>query len=199
MSRWQALRVALAGAVLALLAGCASPAIVEDHLESNGSVATEFAIDDREIIFSARFNGKLAADEMFMVEWIFPDGSVYLRKPVGRSADSVYRVDTGISVRGKAPARHPGIWRVHLARNGERLVSREFEILEQSAEDDDEAAEFAAYAYCGPSRWNDPAISANRSDGGMSGRPGAWIGGDVLDAAGAIYSNVVLLTGCAPG
>ena len=199
MGRRQALRVALCGAVIVFAVGCASPTIVEDHLASDGSVTTEFTVDDREIVLTARFDTKLAADETLMVEWIFPDGSVYLRKPVGRSAGSVYRIETDISVRGKTPARHPGIWRVNLARDGEPLVSREFEIREQSRADGSGAAEFAALAYCGPSRWNDPAISAKRSNGGVSGRPGAWIGGDVLEAAGAVYSSVVLLTGCAPG
>lgn len=199
MSIWQELRIVTGAAVAVLLVGCASPAIVDDHLESDGTVATEFNVGDREILLSVRFDEKLSADETFMVEWIFPDGSVYLRKPVGRSADSVYRVDTGISVRGKVPARHPGMWSVHLARNGERLMSRDFELRRQARADGAGAADFSALAYCGASQWNDPVISAKRSDAGASGRPGAWIGNDVLDAAGAIYSSVVLLTGCAPG
>lgn len=198
-SRRRSLGVAAWVAGLIVLAGCASPAVVEDRLEADGSVATDFTVDDQQILLSARFDSKLAASDTFMVEWIFPDGSVYLRKPVRRSAESAYRVDTGIAVRGKTPARHPGIWHVELRQDGKRLVSRAFEIREPPRTAQAHAAEFASLDYCGPWHWNDAVISARRPPGAVSARPGAWIGGEVLKAAGATYSGAVLLTGCAPG
>jgi len=198
MSRWHCLRTTLAFVVTVVLVGCASPAVVEDHLESDGAITTEFSVDDREIVLTARFDTKLAADDAFMVRWLFPDGSIYLRKPVRRSADSDYRIDTSIPVRGKAPARAPGIWQVQLWRGSRRIVSREFEIREQTRSGAAGAVEFAGLGYCGPSRWSDPVISARRSTHAAAGIPGAWIGREVLDAAGATYSSVILLTGCAP-
>ena len=194
MRRRHSLGTGLGAALLVLLAGCAAPAVVEDHLESGGVTSSEFSADDREIVLSARFDTPLAAGETVMVEWLFPDGSIYLRKPVRRSADSDYRIDTGIPVRGKAPGRRPGIWRVKLTRDGRELVSRAFEIRADGG-----APEFASLAYCGPSRWNDPVISAQPSAGAVRARPGTWIGGKVLEASGATYSGAVLLTGCAPG
>ena len=194
ISRRHSLRTGLGAALAVLLAACAAPAVVEDHLESDGVAATEFSADDREIVLSARFDSGLSAADTFMVEWLFPDGSVYLRKPVRRSTDSAYRVDTGIPVRGKAPGRSPGVWHVQLSRDGRPLVSRAFDIRAGGG-----APEFASLAYCGPSRWSDPVISAQPSAGAVPARPGTWIGGEVLEAAGATYSGAVLLTGCAPG
>jgi hypothetical protein len=180
------------------LVGCASLAVVDDHLDAGGAPTTEFSADDRTVTLTARFNTHLSADERLMVEWLFPDGSVYLRKPVHRSRDSEDLLETSIPIHGKAPARHPGTWHVRLWRDGEKLVDRSFEILEPGQTLASGVQGFASLAYCGPSRWNDPVISGRRSGAAVRAFPGAWIGGEVLEAAGATYSSVVLLTGCAP-
>lgn len=182
-----------------LLVGCTGLAIVDEHLEAGGLEGTEFFADDQSVTLSARFNRELPADEPLMVEWLFPDGSVYLRKPVHRSYDSVDLLQTSIPIRGKAPARHPGIWHVRLWHKGEGLVNRSFEILEPRRTAASGAQSFASLAYCGPSRWDDPVISGRRSGTVASGTAGAWIGGELLESAGATYSGVVLLTGCGPG
>jgi hypothetical protein len=191
--------VGLSGIAVALLVGCTSLAVVDDHLEAGGSATTEFSADDQAVTLSARFKPYLPAGEPLMVEWLFPDGSVYLRKPVYRSYGSDDGLETSMPIRGKAPARHPGIWHVRLWHDGEKLVNRSFEILEPGQTAASGAQRFASLAYCGPSRWNDPVISGRRSGAVASGSPGAWIGGEVLKTAGATYSGVVLLTGCAPG
>ena len=192
-------RVVLSGIAVALLVGCASLAVVDERLEAGGSATTKFYADDQAVTLSARFKPDLPANEPLMVEWLFPDGSVYLRKPVHRSYGSDDRLETSMPIRGKAPARHPGIWHVRLWHDGEKLVNRSFEILEPRRTAASGAQSFASLAYCGPSRWNDPVISGRRSSVVASGRAGVWIGGEVLEAAGATYSGVVLLTGCAPG
>ena len=107
-------------------------------------------------------------------------------------------ISTAIPVRGKAPSRHPGTWQVRLTRDGDPIVERSFVIRETVAQASP-GEHFAGLAHCGPSRWSDPVISARHSPAaGASGVPGAWIGGEVLEDAGATYSSVVLLTGCAP-
>lgn len=192
-------RVAWSGIAAAVLVGCTNLAVVEDRLENDGVSATEFSVDDAGVTLSARFNTDLTAGQRFMVEWKFPDGSVYLRKSVTRSATADDLIETRMPIRGKAPARHPGVWHVRLWDDGGTLFSRSFEILAMEHTAGSAAGGFAGIASCGPSRWNDTAISARGSGAMTSGRPGAWIGGQVLEAAGATYSGVVLLTGCAPG
>ncbi len=189
-------RVGHYGAVAVLLVGCARPAVVDDHLVAGGAPATEFSIDDRTVTLSARFDTGLVADERLMVEWLFPDGKVYLRKPVRRSYESRDLIETSMPIRGKAPARHPGIWHVRLWRDGDKLVERSFRIRIPAQTTTSARAGFARLSYCGPSRRNDSVISGRRS---ATGVPGAWIGHDLLKAAGAIYASVVLLSGCAPG
>lgn len=193
------LRVALSGATVLILAGCTNVTVVDDFLSAGGTPTTEFTADDGSVTLTARFESAIGKDQSFMVEWLFPDGSVYLRKPVRRSGGDAERLETSMPIRGKAPARHPGLWHVSLSHDGERLVDRSFEIREPLAEMNSGAADFAALAHCGPSRWHDPVISARRTKAVRPGRPGAWIGGEVLRAAGATYSGVILLTGCAPG
>ena len=111
-------RVLCCGIAASLLVGCAQPSIVGDGLVSGGVPTTEFSGDDESVTLSARFDAALAADRQFMVEWLFPNGEIYLRKPVGRSPDTADLVETSLPIRGKAPARHPGIWHVRLWRGG---------------------------------------------------------------------------------
>lgn len=192
-------RVALSVIAAAALGGCTNVAVVDDRLESDGVSATEFSVDDAGVTLSARFNTNLSAGQRFMVEWTFPDGSVYLRKPVTRSATADDLIETRMPIRGKAPARHPGVWRVRLWDDGGTLFSRSFEIRAMERSVGSAGGGFAGLVSCGPSRWNDTALSARGPDAMTSGHPGAWIGGHVLEAAGATYSGVILLTGCAPG
>lgn len=191
-------RVGLSGIAVALLVGCGSLAVVEDSLLAGGAPGTEFSSGEEMVTLSARFNEELAADEKLTVEWLFPDGRTYVRKPVRRSYQSRDLLETSIPIRGKAPGRHPGTWQVRLWHDGEKLVDRYFDIRLPSKSPASAAEGFPGLAFCGPSRWNDPVISGRRSGAGVSGRPGAWIGGEVLEAAGATYSGVILLTGCAP-
>lgn len=192
-------RVGRCGVVAALLVGCAKPSMVDDHLEAGGRPAMEFSVDDQSVTLSARFDAGLAADDPIMVEWLFPDGEIYLRKPVRRSYDSPDLIETAMPIQGKAPARYPGIWQVRLWRDGDKLLEQSFEIRAPVQTLASAGAEFASLAHCGPSRWNDPVIGSRRSGSPATGLPGAWIGGELLDAAGATYSRVVLLTGCDPG
>ena len=192
-------RVGYYGVVAVILVGCAKPAVVDDRLAAAGAPAEDFSIDDRTVTLSARFDAGLAANQAFTVEWLFPDGNIYLRKPVQRSYERPDLIETSMPIRHKAPARYPGIWRVRLWRDGDKLLERSFEIRQSAETAAAAGAGFAALAYCGPSRWNDPVISARRSAPLAARVPGAWIGGDLLEAAGATYSRVVLLTGCAPG
>ncbi len=192
-------RVGRCGLAAALLAGCAKPSMVDDHLEVDGRPAVEFAADDQSVTLRARFDAGLAADDPFTVEWLFPDGEIYLRKPVRRSYDSPDLIETAIPIRGKAPARYPGIWQVRLWRDGDKVAEQSFEIRPSAQTPASTGAGFSSLAYCGPSRWNDPVISRRRSGSPATGVPGAWIGGELIAAAGATYSRVVLLTGCAPG
>ena len=192
-------RVLCCGIAASLLVGCAQPSIVDDGLVSGGVPTTEFSGDDESVTLSARFDAALAPDRQFMVEWLFPNGEIYLRKPVGRSPDTADLVETSMPIRGKAPARHPGIWHVRLWRGGDKMVDRSFEVRKPPQSAESARASFASLAYCGPSRWNDPVISGRRASAVVTRVAGAWIGNDILDAAGATYSGAVLLTGCAPG
>jgi len=192
-------RVGRCGLAAALLAGCAKPSMVDDHLEVDGRPAVEFAADDQSVTLRARFDAGLAADDPFTVEWLFPDGEIYLRKPVRRSYDSPDLIETTIPIRGKAPARYPGIWQVRLWRDGDKVAEQSFEIRPSAQTLASTGVGFSSLAHCGPSRWNDPVISRRRSGSPATGVPGAWIGGELIEAAGATYSRVVLLTGCAPG
>lgn len=189
----------LSGVGVLVLAGCANVAVVDDYLAAGGSPTTEFTAEDANVTLSARFDSALAEDERFMVEWLFPDGSVYLRKPVRRIGNRDDELETSMPIRGKAPARYPGRWHVGLWHGGDRLLYRSFEIREPVQTAHPLAEGFAGAAYCGPSRWHDPVISGRRSTATSAPRPGAWIGREVLEAAGAVYSGVILLTGCAPG
>ncbi|NIM26858.1 MAG: hypothetical protein GTO67_06890 [Gammaproteobacteria bacterium] len=180
------------------LAGCGSAEVVEEQMHGAGAQMTAFTIEDRNATLSARFAAPLSADERFFVEWLFPDGRLYLRKSVRRDPVRHDLLETSLPIRGSAPARHPGIWQVRLWRDNDKLVERSFEIGEAAPSAIASAREFANLAHCGPARWDDPVISARRAGPAAPGRPGAWIGGGVLEAAGATYSGVVLLTGCAP-
>lgn len=192
-------RVGLCAVAAALLGACSNLEVVDERLIVDGAATTELSVDDENATLAVRFNQDLDADDSFMVEWLFPDAKTYLRKPVRRSTASADTIETSMPIRGKAPARHPGIWRVRLSHDGARLVEHSFEI-EAAARTHDSAAEgFAGLAYCGPSRWEDPVISGRRAGTATGLRAGAWIGGDVLESAGATYSSFVLLTGCAPG
>lgn len=190
-------RLGVCAIAAGLGAGCARPALVEDQLSAGGPPATEFSVEDEAVTLTARFDSRLASDARLVVEWQFPDGRIYLRKPVG--GDGADAIETSIPIRTKAPARHPGIWQVRLMRGRERLVERSFAILEPAETARAAGAGFAGLAYCGPARWDDPVISGRRSLPAAPATPGAWIGGALLDAAGATYSGAVLLTGCAPG
>ena len=199
MTRVRFCRVLLSGFAAALLVGCSTLAVVDEHLAAGGGASTEFSNDDQAVTLTARFNTELAADEPLMVEWLLPDGRVYLRKPVRRSHGNGDLLETSLQVRGKAPARRPGVWQVRLWHDGRLLVDRSFEIHKAAETAMSARPGFASLAYCGPSRWSDPVISTRNSSAVVSGRPGAWVGGELLDAAGPTYSSVVLLTGCAPG
>ena len=192
-------RLLCCGIAAALLAACAQPSVVGDDLLANGAPATEFSGDDKSVTLSARFDAALAADGQFMVEWLFPDGKIYLRKPVRRSRDNPELVETTLPIRGRAPAKHPGIWHVRLWRGADKLVDRSFEVREPAPSAESARLSFANLAFCGPSRWNDPVISGRRGSVVVTRVPGAWVGDNTLDAAGAVYSGAVLLTGCAPG
>jgi len=191
--------VLVCGIAAALLAGCAKPALLDENLRGGGAPATEFSTGEQSVTLTARFSAALAADAPLKVEWLFPDGKVYLRKPVRRSFEDPQLVETAMPVRGKAPARYPGIWRVQLWRGDDKLVDRSFEIRRPPATAAASAALFSSLAHCGPSRWNDPVISGRRGTLDTTRVPGAWVGSALLDAAGATYSGAVLLTGCAPG
>lgn len=191
-------RVGIYGITATLLAACSNPSLLDGSLAAGGAPTTEFSIDDRFVTLSARFSKNLAADDSFMVEWLFPDGKIYLRKPVRRSVDNPDLIETTIPIHGKAPARYPGLWQVRLWRNADKLVDRFFEIRKPAPTSASAAAGFAGLALCGPYRWSDPVISARRSASAATGVPGAWVGTELLEAAGATYSSAVLLTGCAP-
>ncbi len=199
MTRVRFCRVALSGVAAALLVGCASLAVEDEQLVAGGAASTEFSIDDEAVTLSAHFNADLAADEALMVEWLLPDGKLYLRKRVRRSQGNDKLLETSMPIRGKAPSRRPGTWHVRLWHDGRLLVNRSFEIQKPAQTPTSAGMGFAALAYCGPSRWSDPVISTRGSGAVASGRPGAWVGGELLEAAGPTYSSVVLLTGCAPG
>ena len=191
-------RAAISAVAIGLLAGCTRIAVVDDHLETNGVPSTEFSADTPEVTLSARFGGHLPADERFMVEWLFPDDRIYLRKPVRRSATSDDMLETSMPIRGKAPGRHPGVWQVRLRRDGETLVSRYFEIYAPGAMATG-ARDYAGSGLCGTWRWSDAAINGHRPDALAPRTPGAWIGGRMLDSSGEFYAGMVLLTSCAPG
>lgn len=190
-------RLGCCGIAVVLIAACARPALLDDQLSAGGPPATEFSVDDGSVTLTARFDARPGADDPFMVEWRFPDGRIYLRKPVRPGATE--SIETSMPIRGKAPARHPGVWHVRLMRGGDTVVERSFAITEPAQTVQAAGKGFASLAYCGPSRWEDPVISGRRVAATASGAPGAWIGAELLDAAGATYSTAVLLTGCAPG
>lgn len=191
-------QLGLFGAVMTLLAGCAKPSIVDESLAAGGAPATEFSGDNQSVTLTARFSSDLAADASFTVEWLSPDGKIYLRKPVRRSIASPDLVETAMLVHGKAPARYPGLWHVRLWRGEDKLVDRSFEIRKQAQTPKSAAAGFESLAYCGPSRWNDRVISGRHAASAATRVPGAWVGTALLEAVGATYSSMVLLTGCAP-
>lgn len=192
-------RAACYGVAVTILAACAKPHVVDGRLTAAGAPATDFSADDQSVTFTARFSGPLPATDRFMVEWLFPDGKIYLRNPLGRDANRHDRVETSLLVRGKAPARFPGLWQVRLWRGSEVLAERSFEVRQPAPTTQSAVAGFLSLALCGPSRWNDPVISSRRSAFAARGVPGAWVGAELLAAVGATYSRAVLLSGCAPG
>jgi len=194
-----ACRLPFCSIAAAFLVACAQPSVVDDDLISNGAPATEFSGDDKSVTLSARFDAALAEDGQFMVEWLFPNGKMYLRKPVRRSPDNPDLIETTLPIRGRAPAKNPGIWQVRLWRGGDKLVDRSFEVHAPPPSAESARVRFASLAFCGPSRWSDPVISGRREATVVTRVPGAWVGNNTLDAAGAVYSGAVLLTGCAPG
>lgn len=191
-------RIACCGVAVSLLAACAKPHVVDDGLADAAGPTTEFSMEDQSATFTVYFSNGLSARDRFMVEWLFPDGKIYLRKPLGRDSEMHDRVQTRLPIQGKSPARHPGRWQVRLWWGDDALVERSFEILPAAATPMSAAAGFQGLASCGPSQWNDPVISARRSALVSSRVPGAWTGTELLEAAGATYSRAVLLTGCAP-
>lgn len=191
-------RVGCCSAAVILLAGCAQPSVVDDNLAAGGASATEFSTDAPSVTFTALFNADLSARDRFMVEWLFPDGKIYLRKPVGRSDDNYALVETTMPIHGKAPARYPGRWRVRLLRGGDALAGRIFELQSPARGSTSALVAFEGLAFCGPSQWQDAVISGRRSSAAALGVPGAWVGDELLEAAGATYSSAILLTGCAP-
>jgi hypothetical protein len=172
---------------------------MDDQLSAGGAPATEFSIDDSAVTLTARFASSLRSNDPFVVAWRFPDGRTYLRKPVQPGGAGTDAIETSMPIRGKAPARHPGVWHVRLTRGGDRVLERSFSIREPVETARSAGQGFASLAYCGPSRWEDPVITGRRDATVAAAVPGAWIGGEVLAAAGATYSTAVLLTGCAPG
>lgn len=193
------LRLGCCGIAVLFLAACANPVLVDEQLSAGGPPTTEFSIDEHAVTLTARFDSSLESDAPYIVEWIFPDGGTYLRKPVHPAGAGSGAIETSMPVRGKAPARYPGVWHVRLMRGGDRVMERSFSLREPAATALSAGQGFASLAYCGPSRWQDPVITGRRSNLAVGVPPGAWIGGELLDAAGATYSTAVLLTGCAPG
>ena len=156
-------RLCCYGIAVLLLAGCTGPALMDDQLSAGGPPATEFSADDQEVTLTARFDSGLGSDDPFVVEWRFPDGRTYLRKPVRPGGSGTDVVETAMPVRGKAPARHPGVWHVRLSRGGHRIVERSFVIREPAETARSAGQGFASLAYCGPSRWTDPVITGRRA------------------------------------
>ena len=121
-------RIACCGVAVTLLAACAKPHVVDDGLTDAGRPTTEFSIDDQSATFTARFSSALSARDRFTVEWLFPDGEIYLRRPLSRDREMHDQVQTRLPIHGKSPARHAGRWRVRLWRGDNALVERSFEI-----------------------------------------------------------------------
>lgn len=183
-------RPALAGALLGLLAGgCADVVVVEHHLSEHvTAVALESAPDSSRRIYSASDEqvtltafldaGSGSGARRFLVEWLLPDGRVYIRRPVRPERPGGEAVVTSMAIRGEPPSRRPGLWRVRLILEGEMLVESEFEIRDGGVES---------------------SFTTASSLGGCRSRRGpiprsAWVGAEALRRMGESYEPAVLLS-----
>ncbi|MDX1431617.1 MAG: hypothetical protein R3286_04135 [Gammaproteobacteria bacterium] len=198
-----------AALVLLLAAGCTEIRVVEDELSDDatyvvfGSVPdnprTLFYTDDEQVTLSVLFDSNLVGyHKLFMVEWLFPDGRVYMRRPAKTKFGSHEVLITAMRIRDEPPSRRPGLWRVRLSLEGELLLERDFEIRTRSGD---------APAPPRSTEVSTRALACRDLPGAGVAlavepvyEPGPWVGGRVLANGETPYAGSILLSsaGCVP-
>jgi hypothetical protein len=204
--------LALPALFVAVASGCGGASVVEDTLSDDPArlaagaapavLKTVYVSDDDRVTLSVRFSSSVSSGERFMVEWILPDSTVYLRRPVGTRPGTGDSLVTSMSIRGEGPSRRPGTWRVRLSLAGDELLARRFEITAAPEVHVSSRSAVAAFGVtvCQRIGWADRG--GTRHERRFPGRA-AWVGKDDLRARGATYEGMLLLSTaaeeCAPG
>jgi hypothetical protein len=186
--------------LVALLAGgCSGLRVVDERLSEDPTylgpetgvehLQSVFSSDDVRVTLSVLFDRNPGArGRPFMAEWLFPDGTVYLRVPVRTESGSRALLVTSMHIRGEPPSRRPGIWRVRLSLEATELLEREFEIRAAPASHLAAGATYAGAATCHQLGWTSGGAAVR------SAATGTWLGAEVLSTTGATYTGMILLS-----
>ena len=192
-------RVLILVLVALLAGGCSGVKVVDEHLSEDPTYLgpgtgvehpqSVFSSDDVRVTLSVLFDRNPGTrGRPFMAEWLFPDGTVYLRVPVRTERGSRELLVTSMHILGEPPSRRPGIWRVRLSLEGTELLDREFEIRAAPASHPAAGAAHASAATCHQLGWTGGGAAIR------SAAAGTWVGGEVLSTTGATYAGMILLS-----
>ena len=123
---------------LLLAAGC-STVVEQVSLSKNptyfvvgsnpGDYRDIFSVSDEKVTLRVVFAPNLVGGwRTFRVDWIAPDGSVFLSEPVKTRWGSNETLFASLHIADNQPARMPGKWSVRLFHEEEELISRSFVI-----------------------------------------------------------------------
>ena len=127
---------------IALLAGCTADDIhVSDALLAQESLheslegpdrkpRTVFTSEDEKVTLSVLFGyNRVGVYQWYRVEWIRPDGNVYLRTGTRSLFGRHDALEASMPIRGKPAGKFfPGTWKVRLFIDDRMLLEKEFEI-----------------------------------------------------------------------
>jgi hypothetical protein len=130
--------VTIAGLLMVLSIGCATRVVTVSLStdpsyswfgSSPGKYKRIFSTSDEKVtlrvVFDMNFVGAI---RVFTVEWIGPDGDVYLSEPVRTKWGSNRILFADLYIFEREPSRMPGRWQVRLLYEDRELVSRRFTI-----------------------------------------------------------------------
>jgi len=96
---------------------------------SPGKYKTIFSTSDEKVTLRVVFDTNVVGgSRVFTVEWVGPDGVVYLSEPVKTKWGSNEILLADLYIAENDPSRMPGRWQVRLLYKDDELVSRRFTI-----------------------------------------------------------------------